>query len=201
MGDATRKSKNKKQMQEFYATRREWTNPDIIINPIGTLVIHNGKEWICAPWIEQFMMLMRKKFLESYSPRVMLSLPAKRENAGSWDLVMLASGLSKYFGKKEYLWPEAMPLSAIVALRNIGYPPGVSPATYIESIPDRVLSTVGHRDMTAPGSIIYWRPSDGAIQSMNAFGLAWRDEEDALLDIPNVQFAGQPEDVIAVFAP
>lgn len=45
-----------------------------------------------------------------------------------------------------------------------------------------------------------WLP-DQSITTMDRFGIGWLDKEEDLLDIAQVQFAGQPEDVAAVFEP
>ena len=189
------------QIEAFFAQRRDWRTPDIVINPVGTLVLHDGRGWVCSPWLEEFMREIRGRYHGADDPLVMLSVPAHRSGAGLWDLALLESGLSTYFGKAEYLWPKPMPLSAIVALRNIGYPPGVEPITYIDCLPDRILNTMRNKDTAHPDRIIYWRPSDQSITTMDRFGIGWVDKEEDLLDIVQVQFAGQPEDVVAVFEP
>lgn len=194
MGEAA-----KKRVEIFFDERRRWNRPNVVLNPIGTLVIHNGKQWVCAPWIESFMMDLAKELDRYAEPLVMLSIPAKKNQAGKWDLVLLESGLSKYFGRKGFLWPVNPPLRAVVALGNVGYPPGVWPRVYVDVIPTRIKNTFNDGNLDKPEKIIYWRPSDEAINSMKHFGLVWSDREDELLDIERVRFAGQPEDVISVF--
>ncbi|OCX68924.1 hypothetical protein [Acidithiobacillus thiooxidans] len=189
----------KKGVEAFFQERRKWDRPNMVINPIGTLVIHDGKQWVCAPWIESFMMKLRGELDRFPEPLVMLSIPAEKKKAGKWDLVLLESGLSKYFGKRDFLWPEDPPLRAVVALENIGYPPSVWPRVYVDVIPDRIKNTFNDGNLDKPGKVIYWRPSDAAIKSMACFGVKWTDREDDLLDIERVSFAGQPEDVISVF--
>lgn len=178
----------------FLQERRAWTTPDLVINPIGTLILWEKGKWILAPWSNEFMRELRERFFTQEDLRVMISIPAKMKEAQAWDLILLTSGLSEYFGRKGYLWPKEPPISGTVATDRTGYPKGVFPVVYIDCIPARMVRTFQE---DTPEKSIYWRPSEDSIAGMKSYNVGWEDCEDRLIDYADVVFAGSPEDVIS----
>ncbi|PKY11822.1 hypothetical protein B1757_02350 [Acidithiobacillus marinus] len=193
----TQHHKRISRTQQYFSTRREWLLPDILINPIGTLVIWEDG-WKTAPWLESFMQAVRD-IMEYDDLRTMISLPIRQNVAEYWDLVMLTSGLSNYFGirSKPTLWPMQPPVSSILAMDQVAWPGKIKPELYIDCIPERMIETL-KMAVELPEKVIYWRPSQKNIQAMESFDVVWNDVETDLLDFPEVKFAGQPEDVIAI---
>lgn len=195
--DVVEHRKRISRTEQYFKTKREWTLPDILINPVGTLVIWDDG-WKTVPWLEDFMNAVTK-IMEYDDLRTMISLPVRQNAAEYWDLVMLTSGLSNYFGirSKPTLWPMQPPVSGILAMDKIAYPPKIQPEVYIDCVPERMIETLKTvTDM--PECVIYWRPSLKNIEAMEAFDVIWHDAEAELIDHPEVQFAGQPEDVVAI---
>ena len=184
---------------QYFSTRREWMLPDLLINPVGTLILWDGKGWQTAPWLDSFMQVLRSGLLDYEDLRTMISLPIRQNAAEYWDLVLLTSGLSGHFGdkKKATLWPQEPPVSSILAMDQMAYPPKITPHIYIDCIPERMIETLKNC-IDMPESVIYWRPSQESIRAMEAFDVIWNDLENDLIDFPEVQFAGQPEDVISI---
>ncbi|MBU2738552.1 hypothetical protein [Acidithiobacillus concretivorus] len=185
--------------EKYFNTRREWMSPDLLINPVGTIILWDGKGWQTAPWLYDFMEILRSDFLDYEDLRTMISLPIRQNAAEYWDMVMLTSGLSGNFGNKKRatLWPQEPPVSSILAMDQMAYPPKIIPEIYIDCIPERMINTL-KQCMDMPEKVIYWRPSQANIVAMEAFDVIWEDMEDDLIRFPEVQFAGQPEDVIAI---
>ncbi|MBE7562218.1 hypothetical protein H7F10_04435 [Acidithiobacillus sp. HP-6] len=195
-------NRNHKRMSraaQYFSTRREWMLPDLLVNPIGTLIIWDGKGWQTAPWLDNFMQVLRSGLLDYEDLRTMISLPIRQNVAEYWDLVLLTSGLNGCFGdkKKATLWPQEPPVSSILAMDQMAYPPKITPNIYIDCVSERMINTL-NQCVEMPETVIYWRPSQANIAAMEAFGVIWDDMEEALINVPEVQFAGQPEDVISI---
>ncbi len=189
------KEKRKSRAQLFFEERKDLKKPDMVINPIGTLITYEEEKWTCKPWVSEWIGVIRSMFF--HPMRIVLSVPRHRDDAGYWDMAIFMSGLEKKIGELTYTKEKRRnSLGAQVALRNIGYPPGVKPDIYIDCIPQRIIETVGHSDLENARRIVYWRPSDSSIEVMGKFGIIWNDMEDKLIDMPEVRFAGAPEDVI-----
>ena len=196
MGNAQKKL----DAREFYNTMSSWRTPDILINPIGTLIYHKNGQWMEGPWVLAFSRAVTDLFPHPFDLRTTLSLPTHRDDAEIWNLVLLQSGISKHFGKPYGLWPDRPPINGILNMEGYAFPPNYRPRVYIDCIPQRMLETLLDRQGKMPDVAIYWRPSGTMIDTMRRFGIPWKDQEDALLDIPEIEFAGQPEDVVAILA-
>jgi hypothetical protein len=182
----------KSRAANFFAERRLWSSPDLLINPVGTLIGWDGKKWVTQPWIQDFMKELRQRFFPQGDMRTMLSLPGWNKD-GYWELILLSSGLTKFYGKKDYLWPVPPPISGVLVMDYQAYPKGIAPEVYIDCIPERMINTL---DVDEPEIAIYWRPSATNIEAMAKSRIAWNDLEMSLIDRP-VLFSAQPEDVIS----
>ena len=196
MGNAQKKL----DAREVFNTMSSWRMPDILINPIGTMIYHKNGQWMEGPWVLAFSRAVADLFSRPFDLRTTLSLPTHRDDAEIWNLVLLQSGISKHFGKPYGLWPDRPPINGILNMEGYAFPPNYRPRVYIDCVPQRMLETLLDRQGEMPDVAIYWRPSGIMIDTMRRFGIPWDDQEDALLDIPEIEFAGQPEDVIAILA-
>jgi len=183
--------------------RKRWRVPEIVINPFGTLLYADESgNWQMSEWAERFLKHLRKiiSIEEDPAPPVVLSIPCEQESAGLWDMILLSTGFSEFFGREDLPWPErygGCPLGGIVALPNIGYPPGMDPYVYIDSHPKRLSNTLNHSKTLKPRQALYWVPGTSAKRTFVEMGLPiGSQDEDSLIECEEVIFCGLPEDVL-----
>lgn len=193
-------TRRKAEIAQFHVQMSRWRSPDIIINPIGTLVHFKDGAWITAPWLPALSRAIAQLCGDPGGLVTTLSLPVHHNDAEIWNLIMLESGISALFGKKDGLWPENPPINGILNMSGMAFPLTYQPRIYIDCIPERIIHTLNKVSHKMPGTVIYWRPSDPMIETMASYGVLWRDLETQLLDFPEMQFAGQPEDIVSILS-
>ncbi|MBU2784340.1 hypothetical protein HAP93_00910 [Acidithiobacillus ferriphilus] len=203
MAETVKRRKTSRYITDLYEQRRRWANPEVVINPVG-MILYVGLDgkWTIPAWARDFLAELRRVIAleKDPAPPVMLSIPDHLENAGYWDLALLQSGFSAFYDDADLPWPKSaggMPVSGVVALPNIGYPPKLNPYFYIDCLPERIIQTLNREGNKKPHRAIYWRPDSEAIASLARMGIEWNDRENDLLDYDCVRFAGLPEDVLS----
>ena len=192
--------RRKNDVVKFYRQMGEWKRPDILMNPIGTLVLYQDGAWITAPWIKTLSRAVSGLCERPESLVTGLTLPIHELEAERWNLIMLESGISALFGVPEGLWPVVPPLNGILFMNGMAFPHSYKPLVYIDCIPERIINTLNKITDSRPEYVIYWRPSDPMIETMESFGIPWLDQEEELLDFREVFCAGQPEDVVSILS-
>ena len=54
--------------REFFNTMSSWRTPDILINPIGTMIYHKNGQWMEGPWVLAFSRAVASIFLAAIRP-------------------------------------------------------------------------------------------------------------------------------------